>query len=58
MEYSLATLIKGIISLMRLSLGREAFFCAKLLRPWATSSAAALSVGYCDREPPQIFSYL
>lgn len=29
------------------------FFCAKLLRPWATSSAAALSVCVRDREPPQ-----
>lgn len=33
-------------------------FCAKLHRPGGTSSAAALAVGICAREPPQIFSYL
>ncbi len=40
------------------SSGREAFFCAKLLRPGATSSDAALSACVIDREPPQIFSCL
>lgn len=40
------------------SYGREAFFCAKLLRPGTTSSDAALSVCVRDREPPQILSCL
>jgi len=38
--------------------GREAFFCAKLLRPGTTSSAASLSACVYNREPPQIFSCL
>mgnify|MGYP003449719760 CR=1 FL=1 len=41
-----------------MSLDREAFFCAKLLRTGGTSSDATLSVCVCAREPPQISSYL
>lgn len=41
-----------------MSPGREAFFCAKLLRTGGTASDAPLSVCVCDREPPQISSFL
>ena len=41
-----------------MSLGREAFSCAKLLRPGGTSSAAMLAVGVLAGSLPQIFSYL
>ncbi len=57
-EWRFTSIIECIISFMRLSLGREAFFCAKLLRPGTTSSVASLSACVYDREPPQISSCL
>jgi len=47
--------LKFFLIKLHCSSGREAFFGAKLLRPGATSSDAALSGGDCAREPPHFY---